>query len=105
MSESVLIVDRPANFSAAVNSPLTTEIFSSASRRGNSLGGLRTQMHGFTIALLVKLAETINALTGAPHRLEMLFCKQPTNAAPRSSALARAAGAAARQGARGSRTT
>ena len=59
MSESVLIVDRPANFNAAVNSPLTTEIFSRALRRGNKLGGLLAQMHGFTIALLVKLAATI----------------------------------------------
>ena len=54
MSESVHIVDRPANFNAAVNSPLTTEIFSRASRRGNKLGGLLTQlltqMHEFTIA-------------------------------------------------------
>ena len=59
MSESVLIVDRPANINAAVNSPLTTGNFSSASRRGNNLGGRLTQMHKFTNALLMKLAATI----------------------------------------------
>ena len=86
MSESVLIVDRPANFNAAVNSPLTTEIFSSASRRGNNLGGRLTQMHKFTNALLMKLAATIKGsrLWRRPRRLEKLVCNQPTEAAPRS---------------------
>ncbi len=80
MSESVLIAGGEAEFNAAVNSPLTTEIFSSASRRGNNLGGLRTQMHGFTIALRVKLAATIKAraFDGARRRLKKLLCNQPT---------------------------